>query len=29
VSVVNDTTQHVGQMAYLRGLVEDKKWLPY
>ncbi len=29
VSVVNDTTQHVGQMAYLRGLVENKKWLPY
>jgi uncharacterized damage-inducible protein DinB len=29
VSVVNDTTQHVGQMAYVRGLVEDRKWLPY
>src|SRR4051794_15687637 len=29
VSVVNDTTQHVGQMAFLRGLVEDRKWLPY
>jgi uncharacterized damage-inducible protein DinB len=29
VSVVNDTTQHVGQMAYLRGLVEDRKWLPF
>ena len=22
VSVVNDTTQHVGQMAYVRGLVK-------
>ncbi|MDQ6673293.1 MAG: DinB family protein [Chloroflexota bacterium] len=29
VSVINDATQHVGQMAYLRGLVENKKWLPY
>ncbi|MGI9148076.1 MAG: mycothiol transferase [Chloroflexota bacterium] len=29
VSVVNDTTQHVGQMAYIRGLVENRKWLPY
>jgi uncharacterized damage-inducible protein DinB len=29
VSVVNDTTQHVGQMAYMRGLIENRKWLPY
>src|SRR5438874_2417663 len=25
-SVVNDCTQHVGQMAYLRGLVERRRW---
>ena len=25
VSVVNDTTQHVGQMAYVRGLIENRK----
>ena len=29
VSVVNDCTQHVGQMAYLRGLVEDRRWFPW
>jgi uncharacterized damage-inducible protein DinB len=29
ISVANDCTQHVGQMAYLRGLVEGRKWLPY
>ena len=29
VSVVNDTAEHVGQMAYLRGLIEGRKWLPY
>jgi uncharacterized damage-inducible protein DinB len=29
ISVVNDCTQHVGQMAYLRGLIEDRKWLPW
>jgi hypothetical protein len=29
VSVVNDCDQHVGQMAYVRGLVEGRKWLPY
>ena len=29
VSVVNDTTQHVGQMAYIRGLLETKKWFPW
>src|SRR5919204_4548245 len=26
VSVINDCTQHVGQMAYVRGLVENRKW---
>jgi uncharacterized damage-inducible protein DinB len=29
VSVVNDCTQHAGQMAYVRGLIEGRKWLPY
>jgi len=29
VSVVNDSTQHVGQMAYVRGLIESRHWLPY
>jgi hypothetical protein len=29
VSVVNDCTQHVGQMAYVRGLIENRRWLPY
>ena len=29
ISVVNDCTQHAGQMAYVRGLVEGKRWLPY
>jgi len=29
VSVVNDCTQHVGQAAYLRGLIEGRRWLPY
>jgi uncharacterized damage-inducible protein DinB len=29
VSVVNDLTQHVGQMAYVRGLIEGRRWLPY
>jgi uncharacterized damage-inducible protein DinB len=29
ISVVNDCTQHVGQMAYLRGLIEGRRWLPY
>lgn len=29
VSVVNDCTQHVGQLAYLRGLVEDRRWFPW
>jgi hypothetical protein len=28
-SVVNDTTQHIGQMAYIRGLIEDRKWFPW
>jgi uncharacterized damage-inducible protein DinB len=29
VSVVNDCTQHVGQIAYLRGLIENRRWLPW
>jgi uncharacterized damage-inducible protein DinB len=29
VSVVNDCTQHVGQMAYVRGLIEDRRWFPW
>jgi uncharacterized damage-inducible protein DinB len=29
VSVVNDCTQHVGQMAYLRGLIEARHWFPW
>jgi Protein of unknown function (DUF664) len=29
ISVVNDCTQHVGQLAYLRGLIEGKRFLPY
>jgi uncharacterized damage-inducible protein DinB len=29
VSVVNDCTQHVGQLAFLRGLIEGRRWLPY
>jgi uncharacterized damage-inducible protein DinB len=26
ISVINDCTQHVGQMAYARGLIENRKW---
>ena len=29
VSVVDDCMQHAGQMAYIRGLIEDRHWLPY
>jgi DinB superfamily len=29
VSVINDCTQHLGQMAYVRGLLENRRWLPY
>jgi uncharacterized damage-inducible protein DinB len=29
VSVVNDCTQHVGQMAYARGQLEDRRWFPW
>jgi hypothetical protein len=29
VSVVDDCAQHVGQMAYVRGLIEGRRWLPY
>lgn len=28
VSVINDNTQHLGQAAYLRGLIEDRRWFP-
>lgn len=28
VSVVADCLQHVGQMAYVRGLIEDRHWFP-
>ena len=29
VSVVNDCTQHVGQLAYVRGLLEKREWFPW
>ena len=29
ISVANDATQHVGQMLYVRGLLEGGRWLPY
>ena len=29
VSVIADDLQHVGQMAYVRGLIEDRHWLPF
>jgi uncharacterized damage-inducible protein DinB len=29
VSVIADDLQHVGQMAYIRGLIEDRHWLPF
>ena len=29
VSVINDCTQHVAQMAYVRGLLEDRRWFPW
>ena len=28
VSVIADNLQHAGQVAYLRGIVEDKRWYP-
>ena len=28
VSVINDNTQHAGQAAYLRGIVQGKGWMP-
>ena len=28
VSVCSDNLQHAGQIAYLRGLIEDKRWFP-
>jgi uncharacterized damage-inducible protein DinB len=27
VSVINDNTEHVGQAAYVRGLIEQRRWL--
>ncbi len=29
VSVIGDCHQHVGQMAYIRGLIENRHWLGY
>lgn len=29
VSVISDGTEHAGQAAYLRGLIEQRKWMPY
>lgn len=29
VSTINDCTQHVGQAAYVRGLLEGRGWQPY
>lgn len=29
VSVIEDCLQHVGQMAYIRGLIEGRHWLGY
>jgi uncharacterized damage-inducible protein DinB len=29
VSVVNDCTMHVGQMAYVRGVLEERRWFPW
>jgi uncharacterized damage-inducible protein DinB len=29
VSVINDCTAHVGQMAYVRGLIENRHWLGF
>lgn len=28
VSILSDNTQHIGQMAYVRGIIEGKKWYP-
>jgi hypothetical protein len=29
VSVIEDCLQHVGQMNYVRGLIEKRRWLPF
>jgi uncharacterized damage-inducible protein DinB len=29
ISVVDDCAQHVGQMAYIRGLIENRHWFPW
>ena len=28
VSIINDNTQHVGQAAYLKGVIRGKGWAP-
>lgn len=28
VSVISDNTQHAGQAAYLRGVIENRRWFP-
>lgn len=28
ISVINDITEHAGQAAYVRGLVEQRRWMP-
>ena len=28
VSVINDITEHAGQAAYVRGLIEGRRWMP-
>ena len=28
MSVISDNTQHAGQAAYLRGLIENRRWFP-
>lgn len=28
VSILSDNTQHIGQMAYVRGIIEGRKWYP-
>jgi hypothetical protein len=29
ISVVDDCAQHTGQMAYVRGLIENRHWFPW
>ena len=28
ISVISDNTQHAGQIAYLRGIIERRHWFP-